>query len=82
MLNKINICRICGYSDETFYPWGTDGKTPSFDICPCCNVEFGYEDSQKKGIIRYREKWIKSPKFNSNILKYKKLLANIPWEYI
>ncbi|MEZ4959580.1 MAG: hypothetical protein R2830_07175 [Saprospiraceae bacterium] len=51
-------CRVCGfyYSDP---PWGMDNKTPSYEICDCCGVEFGYEDSTLNGIIRYREKWIK-----------------------
>lgn len=22
-----------------YNPWGDDGKTPTYDICPCCGVE-------------------------------------------
>lgn len=57
-----NICKVCGYiyNNPVFYPWGKDGHTPTFDICPCCGVEFGYEDSTNKGILKYRENWIKS----------------------
>ena len=36
-------CRICGYR-LGFEPWGDDGKTPTYEICPCCGVEFGNED--------------------------------------
>lgn len=35
-----NICPICGFDGlEEPYQLG------SFDICPCCGIEFGYEDS-------------------------------------
>jgi hypothetical protein len=54
--DEINVCRICGLLQET--PWGEDGKTPSFDICACCGVEFGYEDSSLKAIYAYRQKWL------------------------
>jgi hypothetical protein len=33
-------CRICGLKQD-FKPWGEDGKTPAFEICSCCGVEFG-----------------------------------------
>ena len=40
MHNKmLHICRVCGYCDEELFPWGEDGETPTFEICPCCNVE-------------------------------------------
>jgi hypothetical protein len=52
-------CRVCGYEDDE-EPWGADGRTPSFEICPCCGVEYGYEDSTVIGIRRYRESWIRS----------------------
>jgi hypothetical protein len=52
-------CRVCGYKyDEP--PWGQDGKTPSFDICPCCGAEFGYEDNTPLSARRYRAKWLSS----------------------
>lgn len=35
-------CRVCGLY-LGYQPWGEDGKTPSYEICPCCGVEFGYE---------------------------------------
>ena len=58
MLNKENFqCRICGLIQSDL-PWGEDGKTPSFDICSCCGVEFGYQDATIYAIKRYRQKWI------------------------
>lgn len=53
------MCKVCGYSELNYYPWGEDGKTPSYEICPCCGVEFGYEDSTLEGMLKYRKKWIK-----------------------
>lgn len=50
-------CRVCGYKHLDF-PWGSDGRTPSFEICDCCGVEFGYEDSTRAGIRAYRERWL------------------------
>jgi len=50
-------CRVCGYAPAD-PPWGVDGSTPSFEICPCCGVEFGYEDATPGGVRRYRELWL------------------------
>ena len=50
-------CRVCGcYSDS--FPWGADGKSPSYQICPCCGVQFGKEDITLESINEYREKWL------------------------
>lgn len=38
------ICPVCGYSDLDSPPFDEFGA-PSFNICPCCKVEFGYEDA-------------------------------------
>lgn len=56
---EIRYCRVCGLKYEE-PPWGFDGKTPSFEICQCCGVEFGYEDATVVGVNRYRKKWISS----------------------
>lgn len=52
-------CRVCGLY-LGYQPWGEDGKTPSYEICPCCGVEFGYEDDSKSSIQAYREQWIRN----------------------
>lgn len=39
-----NFCHVCGYPLGDYNPWGDDGKTPTYDICPCCGVEWGNED--------------------------------------
>lgn len=48
IMEKI-YCRICGYR-LGFEPWGDDEKTPTYEICPCCGVEFGNEDCTIKSI--------------------------------
>lgn len=54
------LCRVCGYRFENWYPWGEDGRTPSFAICPSCGVEFGYGDSSLSAIRTWRQRWISS----------------------
>jgi hypothetical protein len=39
-----NICPVCGNPD-LHEPAYNDHKEASFEICPCCGVEFGYDDS-------------------------------------
>ena len=51
------VCRVCGYNCHPFMPWGEDMEVPSFDICDCCGVEWGYEDLTLDGIHRYRQQW-------------------------
>jgi hypothetical protein len=50
-------CRVCGLKQQC-PPWEASGKEPSYEICDCCGVEFGYEDSSLKGVITYRENWL------------------------
>jgi hypothetical protein len=52
-------CRICGLKQES-PPWGEDGRTPLFEHCPCCGVEWGYQDATPVGARRYRERWLKN----------------------
>ncbi len=78
---KFKICRICGHFDNDYFPWGVDGKIPTYDICTCCNVEFGYEDCDLISIRKYRQNWMKSEKFLSDS-KYRKRLENIPREFL
>ncbi|MBI2263630.1 MAG: hypothetical protein HYU64_00430 [Armatimonadetes bacterium] len=58
MPKKRYLCPICGYPDLKEPPWGKDGATPSYDICPCCGCEFGYEDARPEGADKFRQKWI------------------------
>jgi hypothetical protein len=50
-------CRVCGlHLDDP--PWGFDGRTPLYEHCPCCGVEFGYQDATPIGAKRFREAWL------------------------
>ena len=51
-------CRVCGYEPEE-PPWGEAGDFGTFDICPCCCVEWGYEDSSEAAAAQYRERWLR-----------------------
>ena len=51
------FCKVCGY-DPGYPPWGLDGDQPTNDICNCCGVEWGYEDTAPSSIINFRERWI------------------------
>jgi transcription elongation factor Elf1 len=52
-------CPVCGYAELEDIPWD-DEYTPSFTICDCCGVEFGYEDATQEGKLKYRKQWIAS----------------------
>ena len=80
------FCRVCGL-EQPSPPWGADGKSPTFDICACCGVEFGYEDSLPAAVEAYRKKW-QSAGMKWWILKEKpegwdleSQLSNIPTEF-
>ena len=79
-------CRVCGFLNED-PPWGQNGNTPSFEICPCCGVEFGYEDSTLESVRRYREKWLtRGDEWNYKKARpanwsVEKQMDNIPPEY-
>lgn len=64
--NKFNSCKICGYYESGWFPWGVDGRTPSFDICPQCNVQFGYEDCNDEAIKSYRKVYEEMIKYDQN----------------
>jgi hypothetical protein len=57
MLNE-RWCRVCGLEQAT-PPWGDDGRTPTFEICDWCGVEFGYEDATPRGVAAHRERWLR-----------------------
>jgi hypothetical protein len=53
------ICPTCGYSNLERPAWNPDNGAPSYDICPSCGCEFGYDDAKLKARENYREKWIR-----------------------
>ena len=84
--DKILNCRVCGYLSDTA-PWGDDGKSPTYEICPCCGVEYGYEDSSIVGIKKYREEWIaagadwKDKKSKPENWSWEDQLENVPDDF-
>ena len=44
------VCRVCGYINDEI-TW-EKGIYPTYNICPCCGVEFGYllENIEKVGL--------------------------------
>jgi hypothetical protein len=52
------VCRVCGLATDE-RPWGEDGNRPTYEICQCCGVEFGYGDGSLQDIINYREQWLR-----------------------
>jgi hypothetical protein len=41
-MNKSYNCPACGFP-LGFEPWS--GESPSDEICPCCGIQFGYNDA-------------------------------------
>jgi hypothetical protein len=54
---SVTCCRVCGY-ESAHPPWGATGGDPSWDVCPCCGVEHGYEDVSPETARRYRRRWV------------------------
>lgn len=50
-------CRVCGFHWEE-KPWGEDGHSPTYAICPCCGVEWGNEDYCLESIRKFRSEWV------------------------
>lgn len=84
--HEFYVCRVCG-AEQLDPPWGEDGQIPSYDICDCCGVEFGYEDMNLESIKRYRQKWLDSganwfrKKNKSENWSLDRQLQNIPDRY-
>lgn len=80
-------CRVCGLKQD-FKPWGEDGKTPAFEICGCCGVDFGYQDCTPEYVKKFRKEWLKkggkwaSPDEKPANWSLEEQMKNIPKEYI
>jgi hypothetical protein len=85
-MNRHN-CRVCGYYIGDL-PWGKDGNCPTYEICPCCGVEFGNEDCTKEFTKQYREKWINegakwfAPEEKPKNWNKEEQFINIPQEFL
>jgi hypothetical protein len=59
---KYHACPVCGLGLD-FAPW--DGGSASDEICPCCFIQFGYDDFaggdlnlRRETYAQWRQKWI------------------------
>ena len=62
MTNKVKenekVCLVCGYDKLCAPPYDQHGRR-SFEICPCCGFEFGFDDdSEGLTHTEYKGKWI------------------------
>jgi len=44
MTNDHYVCPVCGYPNLFRQPWNEHLRNPSFEICPCCGIQFGDQD--------------------------------------
>ncbi|MER8369637.1 hypothetical protein [Mesorhizobium sp. M1348] len=51
-------CRVCGLDQSPDLPWGENSKEPSYIICSCSGVEFGYEDDGLGNCLSIRRHWV------------------------
>ncbi|MGF6226181.1 hypothetical protein QFZ27_000136 [Inquilinus ginsengisoli] len=49
-------CPVCGFPGLEGAPYDKHGCA-SFDICPCCGIEFGYDDATTSH-LELRMRWI------------------------
>ena len=52
-------CTVCTFS-LPFAPWGDSGNEATFDICPCCGTEFGYDDATPAAVAASRKRWLEN----------------------
>ena len=52
----IFICPVCGWDGLAEAPYDKHGCA-SFEICPCCGVEYGFDD-YKVSFEELRRRWI------------------------
>ena len=49
-------CPVCGFEELDEPAYDSYGY-PTFNICPCCGTEFGYDDAKKQH-AQLRDNWI------------------------
>ena len=83
---KDHNCRVCGLYIED-KPWGEDGRCPTYEFCPCCGVEFGYQDYSLESIREFRKNWLEKdarwddPKSKPSNWNLEKQMQDIHNEY-
>ncbi len=55
-----NTCPVCGY-DGLYEPPYNEKGSGSYEICPCCGFQFGYDDfpyeEREQLFAQWRERW-------------------------
>ena len=60
MKRKKYMCPVCGF-DSLAEPAFDEHGLPSYEVCPCCGFEFGFDSSNEPAAFaRYRNKWLES----------------------
>ncbi len=61
------VCPICGFLIAGKPPYSPDTNEPSFELCPCCEYQFGWDDKIGPGALagslqarweELRERWL------------------------
>lgn len=79
-------CRICGYQDADDPPYFEDGSG-TFAFCPCCGVEWGYQDYAVERAREFRTAWLKQgapwsePKARPSEWTLEEQMAHVPEDY-
>ena len=55
-MTQTYTCPVCGFPGLYEAAYDKAGAS-SFEICPCCGIEFGYEDARRSH-EELRQKWI------------------------
>ena len=60
-MNKTRyICLVCGFGGLKEPPYSKQDE-PSYEICPCCGFEFGFDaDNDPEAFAAFRQRWIDS----------------------
>jgi hypothetical protein len=56
--NSANVCPVCGYPGLAEPPYDQHGCA-SFEICPSCGTEFGYDDATRTP-DQLRQQWVQA----------------------
>jgi hypothetical protein len=72
---NIKACRVCGYEEDGYFPYGKDGKCPD------------YGDFYTEGVKAWRKKWMEAgckwsdEKFKPKNWNANEQLKNVPPEF-
>jgi len=53
------LCPVCGYPNLDEPAWDPNTGIPSFNICPSCGCEFGYNDATPQARENHLKNWVK-----------------------